>query len=124
VLMSAGTLRFSVYGSSESAERDLTVFDATRLNHFARDGRRVLLWDNSPGAGRNRAFLGQMDGTPAIALGPGAPMALSPDGKWAAVIGDGVTNQRIRNKLTLMPTGAGAARTIYSPTDIGPMYGG
>jgi eukaryotic-like serine/threonine-protein kinase len=124
VLLSAGTLRFSVRGSSEGGERDLTVFDATRLHHLARDGRGVLLWDNSPGAGRNRAFLGHMAARPPVPLGPGAPAALTPDGKWAAVIGDGVTNQRIRNKLTLMPTGAGAARTLDLPIEIEPLYGG
>jgi hypothetical protein len=58
VLIAAGTLRFSVYGSTEGGgERDLTVFEATRLFHLAADGRQVLLWDNSPGAGRDRVFL-------------------------------------------------------------------
>jgi Tol biopolymer transport system component len=124
VLIAAGALRYSVHGSSESGERDLTVFDATRLYHLERGGQQVLLWDNSPGAGRNRAFLGHMDGAPAVPLGPGAPAALSPDGKWAAVIGDGVTNQRIRNKLTLLPTRAGSVRTIDLPIDLEPLYGG
>jgi serine/threonine protein kinase/Tol biopolymer transport system component len=123
VLMSAGTLRFSVHGSTEGGERDLTVFDATRLFYLASDGQQVLLWDNSPGAGRSLAFLGRLDGTPAVPLGPGAPVALSPDRQWAAVIGDGVTNRRIRNKLTLIPTGAGAARTIDVPIDLEPLYG-
>jgi Tol biopolymer transport system component len=126
VLLVAGTLRFSVHGwtgdSQPDGERDLTVFDATRLNHFSRDGRHVLLWDNSPGAAPNLAFLGNTNGTPAVALGPGVPVALSPDGRWAAVIGDGKSNQRIRNKLTLQPTGAGAARTIDLPIDIEPLY--
>lgn len=121
VLIAAGTLRYSVHGSSEGGERDLTVFEATRLFHLARDGRQALLWDNSPGAGRDRVFLGQTDGSPPVPLGPGAPAALSPDGKWAAVIGDGVTNQRIRNKLTLLPTGAGSARTIDLPIDLEPL---
>jgi hypothetical protein len=124
LLITAGTLRFSVHGSRESGERDLAVFEATRLFHLTRDGRQVLLWDNSPGAGRNRVFLGHMDGTPAVPLGPGAPAALTPDGKWAAVIGDGVSNQRIRNKLTLLPTGAGTARTIDLPIDLEPLHGG
>jgi Tol biopolymer transport system component len=123
VLMSAGTLRFSVHSSAAGGERDLTVFDATRLFHLAHDGQQALMWDNSPGAGRSLAFLARTDGTPAVALGPGAPMALSPDGQWAAVIGDGVTNRRIRNKLTLIPTGAGAARTVDVPIDLEPLYG-
>ena len=75
----------------------------------------------APARGRNRVFLGHMDGTPPVPLGPGAPAALSPDGKWAAVIGNGVTNERIRNKLTLFPTGAGTARTIDLPIDLEPL---
>jgi eukaryotic-like serine/threonine-protein kinase len=124
VLIAAGALRYSVHGSSGQRERDLTVFDASRLYDLTRDGRHVLLWDNSPGAGRNRVFLGQMDGTPPVPLGPGAAAALLPDGKWAAVIGDGASNQRIRNKLTLLPTGAGTARTIDLPIDLEPHGGG
>jgi Tol biopolymer transport system component len=124
VLIAAGTLRYSAHGSSGGRERDISVFDATRLFHLATDGQQTLLWDNSPGAGRNLAFLGRMDGTPAVPLGPGPPSALTPDGEWAAVIGDGVSNQRIRNKLTFMPTGAGAARTVDLPIDIEPLYGG
>jgi serine/threonine protein kinase/Tol biopolymer transport system component len=124
VLIAAGTLRFSVHGSREGGERDLTVFEATRLFHLASDGRQALLWDNSPGAGRDRVFLGHMDGRPPVPLGPGAPAALTPDGKWAAVIGDGRSNQRIRNKLTLLPTGAGTARTIGMPIELEPFHGG
>ena len=82
----------------------------------------ALLWDNSPGAGRNLTFLGDMSGGSAVPLGPSAPAALSPDGKWAAVIGTGLSNQRIRNKLTLLPTGAGSPRTFDLPIDIEPLY--
>ena len=124
VLIAAGALRFSVHGWREGRERDLTVFEATRVYHLTSDGRQTLMWDNSPGAGRNRVFLDHMDGTPPVPLGPGAAAALLPDGKWAAVIGDGVTNQRIRNKLTLLPTGAGSARTIDLPIDMEPYHGG
>jgi Tol biopolymer transport system component len=123
-LITAGVLRYSVHGSNGDGERDLTVFDATRLFHLASHGRQALLWDNSPGAGRDRVFLDHMDGTPPVPLGPGAPAALTPDGKWAAVIGDGRSNQRIRNKLTLLPTGAGTARTIDLPIDLEPFHGG
>jgi Tol biopolymer transport system component len=123
VLISAGALRYAAYGSADRDERDLTVFDASRVFHVSADGRQLLLWDNSPGAGRDRVFLRNMDGTPAVPIGPGAPAALSPDGHRAAVIGDGVTNDRTRNKLTLFPTGAGTARTIDMPIDLEPLGG-
>ena len=126
VLMSAGTLRYSVHAVAEhqSRDRDLTVFDATRLYHLSADGRRALLWDNSPGAQRDRVLLRGVDGTPPVSIGPGAPAAISPDGAWVAIIGDGSTNQRTRNKLTLFPTGAGMPRTIDLPIEIHPIYAG
>ena len=120
VLIAAGVLRFSAYGSSGNTEQDLTVFDATRLFGLSADGRQALLWDNSPGARNERVFVRHLDGTPPIPLGPGAAAALTPDGKWAAVIGNGVSNERIRNKLTIFPTRAGSARTIDLPIDIEP----
>ena len=121
VLISAGTLRFSAHGSRDGGDKDLTVFDATRVYHLSADGRQVLLWDNSPGARNERVFLRNMTGTPPIPLGAGAPAALTPDGKWAAVIG--VSNDRIRNKLTLLPTSVGTARTMDLPIEIEPLGG-
>jgi hypothetical protein len=118
VLISAGALRFGVYGAIDQQERDLSVFDATRLFHISADGRHVLLWDNSPGAGRDRVFRRNIDGSELVPIGPGAPAAVSPDGDWAAIFGDGVTNQGIRNKMTLIPTRVGTARTIDLPINV------
>jgi eukaryotic-like serine/threonine-protein kinase len=125
VLLSAGTGRYSVHaGGEEGHHRDLSMFDATRLGHLSADGRRALLFDNSPGSGLNRVFLRNVDGTPAIAISPGAPIAVSPDGAWVAVIGDGRTNQRNVNKITFVPTGAGTARTVDLPIVVQPIYAG
>jgi hypothetical protein len=65
---------------------------------------------------------GHIDGTAPIPIGPGAAAALSP-ASGGTVIGDGVTNERIGNKLTLMPTGAGTPRTIDMPIDLHPVGG-
>ncbi len=115
VLVSAGRIRFSAHGSSGGTERDLSVFDATRVHHLGADGRQALLWDNSPAGGLARVFLRGLDGTPAVPLGPGAPVAISPKGDWVAVIGDGKSNDRVRNKLSLLPTGVGSLRTLDLP---------
>jgi Tol biopolymer transport system component len=123
VLISAGVLRYAAYGAVDERERDLTVFDATRVHHLSPDGRHVLLWDNSPGAQRARVFIRPVDGGPPIPISPGAPAALSPDGKWAAVIGYGITIERIRNQLTLVPTSVGTARTIDLPIALEPLGG-
>jgi hypothetical protein len=123
VLISAGELRFAAYGGTDETERDLTVFDATRVFHLSADGRQVMLWDNSPGSQRDRVFVRNTDGSPPVPIGPGAAAAVSPDGKWAAVIGNGVTNERNRNKLTLLPTSVGTARTIDLPINLEPLGG-
>ncbi len=126
VLITAGTARYSAYGreSPDSVDRDLAVFDATRLYGLAHDGRHALLWDNSPAARRDRVFLRSVNGLPGVPLGPGAPAALTPDGAWGAAIGNGVSNERIRNKLTLFPTRAGTARTFDLPIDMEPLFAG
>jgi eukaryotic-like serine/threonine-protein kinase len=126
VLLSAGTVRYSVHADGEEGRhRDLSVFDATRLYHLSADGQRALLSDNSPGARLERVLLRSVDGSPPVAIGPGAPAAMSPDGMWVAVIGDGRSNvRRVRNKLTLFPTRAGQPRTIDLPIDIEFLYGG
>ena len=119
-------MRYSAYGrdTPDSGDRDLSVFDATRLYALAHDGRHVLLWDNSSAARRDRVFLRSVNGTPAVPLGLGVPAALMPDGAWGAAIGNGVSNERIRNKLTLFPTRAGTARTFDLPIEMEPLFAG
>jgi Tol biopolymer transport system component len=125
VLISAGTLRFSVHAVADDGPHpDLSAFDATRMYHLSADGRRALLWDNSPGAGLNRVFLRNVDGTAPVAIGPGAPIAMTRDGAWVAVTGDGISNRRNVDKLTLFPTGAGPPRTIQLPILIQPVNAG
>jgi len=60
------------------------------------------------GAGANYAiYLRKTDGSPAVRLGDGAAMALSPDGKWVLSIPRGSPAQ-----LALLPTGSGESRRV------------
>jgi WD40 repeat protein len=52
-------------------------------------------------------YLRKTDGSPAVLLGPGGAVALSPDGKWAVS-----QTQDSPSQLRLLPTGAGEARTL------------
>ena len=89
VLLSSGSLRYAVHGllGNDERERDLSVFDATRVGHFSADGRHILLWDNSEGAnGRARSFCEgsktrQRSGSAEVL---GSPLAVAPGGQWAA----------------------------------------
>ena len=124
VLLSSGSLRYAVHGllGNDVRERDLSVFDATRVGHFPPDGRHILLWDNSEGANGGALFLRGLNDSAAIRLGEvlGSPLALAPGGQWAAIAPP--TEQLGRyvfNQFSLTPTGAGTARTIDLPIEIG-----
>jgi hypothetical protein len=76
---------------------------------LSKDGR-LLLFTEAGGAATDEfvSYLRPTDGSPAVRLGKGAAIALSPDGKWAAV------NDLSSNTLSLVPTGAGRARQLES----------
>jgi hypothetical protein len=119
-LVAAGTMRFSVHGAGPGAarERDLSVFDATRVGHLSASGREILVFENSTGAMDGGLFLRAMDGTAPIQLGAAVPLAITADGASVAVIGDGVTRTIVSDAVTLVPTGPGSARTIRLPITI------
>jgi hypothetical protein len=121
-LLKAGTMRFSVRGAAslQADERDLSVFDATRVGHLSASGKEIVLLDNSTGAQDGNLFLSPMDGSSAaIQLGVSGPLAIplaiSPDGAWVAVLGDGETSTVEADSITLLPVGVGRARTIRLP---------
>ena len=91
----------------EREERELTWLEGSAAADLSRDGRTVLFGEMMEGGGfSGRIYLRRTDGSPAVHLGDGHPLALSPDGAWAAVMLHG------REGLTLLPTGAGEARTL------------
>ena len=93
-------------------ERDLSWFDASRIDDISDDGQQILFVENSYGKLRNPAiYLRKTDGAPAVRLGDGNRPALSPDGKWVACI----SIAGPKTELTLLPTGAGEARNISTP---------
>ncbi len=93
-------------------ERDLSWFDASRIDDISDDGQQILFIENSYGKLRNPAiYLRKTDGAPAVRLGDGNRPALSPDGKWVACI----SIAGPKTELTLLPTGAGEARNISTP---------
>jgi eukaryotic-like serine/threonine-protein kinase len=90
-------------------EADLSWFDASHAYDISNDGRAILFVESSYVRQRNAAiYLRKTDGSAAIRLGDGNLPALSPDGKWVSC----VVSEGAQTRLTLLPTGAGEARSI------------
>ncbi|HUD98581.1 MAG TPA: protein kinase [Bryobacteraceae bacterium] len=93
--------------SRESKEADLYWHDYSDIRDISRDGR-TLLFAEGADAARNAAayaYIRGTNGSPAIRLGAADPLALSPDGKWAAVL----ESERPPAQVVLLPTGPGEA---------------
>jgi hypothetical protein len=90
-----------MWSSVDDEDQDLSWFDASSLADISSDGRVLLFRD------RGGTYLRRTDGSPAVRLGPGRPLSLSPDGMWALT----VTTEGAR-ELTILPTGPGEVRAI------------
>lgn len=96
----------SVRVPGEAEERDLSWLDATSNVQISSDGRHVLFSEIGVGGGpRASVYLRGTDGSPAVRLGDGAAVALSPDGRWALA-------RATTPSLEMIPTGAGQGRRI------------
>jgi hypothetical protein len=92
----------------EARERSLSWFESSELADLSVDGRWVLFTESGPGGGeRTSVYLRGTDGAPAVRLGDGWALALSPDGRWA--LARGATDSR---RLSLLPTGVGEPRAL------------
>jgi Tol biopolymer transport system component len=89
-------------------ERDLSLLGSSPLAALSDDGSAVLFTEAGDAGGvAYSACLRKTDGSPAVRLGDGFALALSPDLAWAMVM------QVVpAPHLVLMPTGPGQARTI------------
>jgi hypothetical protein len=95
----------------QKEERDLSWFDWSTAADISPDGRTILFCERGEGTkAAPTVYMRAADGSPAVKLGEGRPLALSPDGEWAAVVKEGSK----RETLTLLPTGPGEPRTLPS----------
>ena len=90
-------------------ERELTWLDWSVAGDVTRDGREVVFTEAGEGGGPGYSvFIRDTDGSPAIRLGEGIGLKLSPDREWVA----GVVHTATTDAVTIYPTGAGMARKI------------
>jgi Tol biopolymer transport system component len=95
--------------AGETKERDLSGMDWSRAPILSEDGKTVVFTEEGEGGGPGYSiYLRKLDGSPAVRLGEGEGLALSPDGRWvlAALV------RFSPSPLVLLPTGAGETRPL------------
>jgi DNA-binding winged helix-turn-helix (wHTH) protein len=110
VLLTEENLRHGILGlsSTDAKERELGWLDYSFLSGgLSEDGTSILFSEQSAGFGPNyAACIRKMDGSPAVRLGEGLALSLSPDGKWV------LAEQPNPRALVLLPTGAGQTKRV------------
>src|SRR5262249_27219226 len=92
----------------ETRERDLSWFDWSFARYLTPDGKTMVFEEQGAGGGPNYSvFIRKTDGSPAVKLGEGFAITMSPDGKW--VVARMPSDTR---KYTLLPTGPGQSKDI------------
>ena len=94
--------------AGEARERDLSWFDWPYPIDMLANGDTVLFFESGLGAApTNGVFIRKADGSPAVRIGDGTPLSLSPDGRFA--ISRAYTSPP---QIVLLPTGAGEPKTL------------
>jgi len=88
-------------------EREIGWLDRSDVRDLSDDGRFVLFSELGDGGQKSEAYVRPCDGSPAIRLGDGVPLDISPDGQWAAVVRRGPPPE-----VFLLPTGPGSPRKV------------
>jgi Tol biopolymer transport system component len=97
--------------SGDTAERDLTWLDFSVPADISPDGRTIVFSESGEGGGKTSAvYLRNIDGSPAVRLGDGEALALSPDGKLVLV-----RSPDAGDRIVILPTGTGEPKTIPLP---------
>lgn len=95
-------------GSGEVKERDLSWHDWSLVRDLSSDGKTILFTEaGESGGAMYTVYIRSTDGSPALRLGNGSALALSPDGKYALT--------RLLTtppQLALLPVGAGETKLL------------
>ena len=117
VLLVRASWRRELIGfGADGKQRELSWLDYSYPAELSPDGK-TLLFDEEGGGGSLAysksggytygVYIRSTDGAPAVLLGEGSALALSPDGKWA------ITESQVSPaQLKLLPTGAGQAKDL------------
>jgi Tol biopolymer transport system component len=110
VLITRGTTRGGIVGlgSEATKDRELSWFDYSTVGDLSADGTTLLFYEWGEGVGAKATiFIRKMDGSDAVRLGEGRPLALSRDAQWALAVQGEMPGQ-----LALLPTRTGEVRRL------------
>ena len=118
ILLNRASWRRELIGvfAGDARERDLSWLDYSYPAELSPDGKSLLFDEEGMGGGlayghgeglAYAVYLRNTDGTPAVLLGEGSAMALSPDGRWVISQPPGTPAQ-----LRLLPTKAGEPKPL------------
>jgi Tol biopolymer transport system component/predicted Ser/Thr protein kinase len=110
VLLTRGNDRSGMIGLApgEAKEKDLSWLDWSVPTSLSPDGKMILFFESGEGGGPKYAvYLRNTDGSPAVRLGEGSGLSLSPDGKWALS-----RLNVVPSPLVLYPTGVGDVKQL------------
>jgi Tol biopolymer transport system component len=124
VLIARESYRAGILGlpPGEPRERDLSWLDYSFATDLSSDGQALLFDEEGEAGGANyTVYLRKFNGAPAVRLGDGSAVALSPDQKWALAV-----LPRPNSPLFLLPTGTGEVRKLplegVSPGEAGTWF--
>jgi Tol biopolymer transport system component len=99
-----------VLAPGATQERDLSWLDFSHAVDLSADGGRLLIGESGGGmAGKGGIFLRKTDASPAVSLGEGEPLSLSPDGRLVLALPNQIGEA---DRLLMIPTGAGERREL------------
>jgi eukaryotic-like serine/threonine-protein kinase len=118
LLVEQGITRRGMIVSSRNGqeERDLSWLDFGYLRAISNDGKTILFEEEGGAEPTYRAYVRNVDGSPATPIGEGYALALSPDKSWALT--EKLTEPA--RELWLVPVGPGEARRL-SPPNLAPL---
>jgi eukaryotic-like serine/threonine-protein kinase len=117
LLVAQGIARRGIVVSSENGQsvRDLSWLDFTFGRDVSNDGKMVLFEEEGNESTNYQVFVRNVDGSPAVQIGEGYGLALSPDANWA--LAEKLTQPT--NEVWLLPIGPGEPRRL-SPPNLSP----
>ena len=121
LLVAQGIDRRGIVVSTEDqkVERDLSWLDFSYARAISRDGKMILFEEEGSESQNYTVYVRNVDGSPAVPIGEGYGMALSPDNNWA--LAEKLTEPT--HEVWLLPVGPGEARRI-SPPNLSPRVAG